>query len=118
MKLAPLKALPGCTLLGLCVLSVNAPAAEPWSTYRGNSERTGNTDGKPGPAAPKVLWAHKSQEHFIASPVPSGGRLYVSGLGALNTASFHGARPGFHSETPRPEVEGATGEVRRGKEER
>jgi len=41
-------------------------------------------------AAPKVLWALKSKEKFnyIASPVPHGDRLYVSGLGAFNTGHF------------------------------
>jgi outer membrane protein assembly factor BamB len=63
--------------------------AEPWSTYRGNPERTGNTDGKPGPVAPKVLWTFKAQEHFIASPVPFGDQLYVSGLGAFNVSTFY-----------------------------
>ena len=29
-----------------------ASAQEPWTTYRGNSQRTGNTDNKPGPAKP------------------------------------------------------------------
>ena len=41
-------------------------SAEPWATYRGNPQRTGSTDGKAGPAAPKVLWAMKSKDHFIA----------------------------------------------------
>src|SRR5262249_5914193 len=44
-------------------------------------------DGQPGPAAPKVLWVFKSQDHFIASPVPGMDRLHVSGLGAFNVAS-------------------------------
>ena len=37
--------------LCLCVSVVHTPAADPgpWATYRGNSQRTGNTDGKPGP---------------------------------------------------------------------
>ncbi len=75
--------------LCLCV-SVVSPllAVEPWATYRGNVERTGCTDGKPGPAAPKVLWAHKAREHFIAAPVPHGKHLYVSSLGAFNVAHF------------------------------
>jgi outer membrane protein assembly factor BamB len=63
-------------------------AAEPWSTYRGNLQRTGNTDGLAGPAAPKVLWVHRSHEHFIAAPVPAGDRLYVSGLGAFNVSTI------------------------------
>jgi outer membrane protein assembly factor BamB len=74
--------------LCLCVSVVQSSAAEPWATYRGNAERTGCTDGKAGPAAPKVLWALKSQEHFIAAPVPSGDRVFVSGLGAFNVSTF------------------------------
>jgi outer membrane protein assembly factor BamB len=65
------------------------PAAEPWTTYRGNPQRTGNTDNIAGPTLPKVLWAHKSQEHFIAAPVPDGDRLFISGLGAFNVSTFH-----------------------------
>lgn len=61
----------------------------PWATYRGNNQRTGNTDGKSGPAAPKVLWALKTKDNFIASPVPAGDRLFISGLGAFNVGSFH-----------------------------
>src|SRR5437764_7235678 len=75
----------------LCALaSLREPsfAAEPWATYRGNAERTGCTDGKAGPAAPKVLWALKSEEQFIAAPVPFRDRLFVSGLGAFNVSTF------------------------------
>ncbi|HEX8914827.1 MAG TPA: PQQ-binding-like beta-propeller repeat protein [Humisphaera sp.] len=64
-------------------------ATADWVTHRGNPERTGNQDNQPGPAAPKVRWAYKAAQHFIASPVPSAKALYVSGLGALNTAQFH-----------------------------
>jgi outer membrane protein assembly factor BamB len=64
-------------------------AAEPWATYRGNLQRTGNTDAAPGPAVPKVLWTFRSQEHFIAAPVPAADLLYVSGLGAFNVSSFY-----------------------------
>jgi outer membrane protein assembly factor BamB len=63
-------------------------AAEPWSTYRGNLQRTGNTDGVAGPSTPKVLWVHRSQDHFIAAPVPAVDRVYVSGLGAFNVSTF------------------------------
>lgn len=66
----------------------SAQSVEPWATYRGNAQRTGHTDGQPGPAAPKVLWALKSKDHYIASPVPLGNRLYVSGLGAFNLGNF------------------------------
>src|SRR5436305_1919539 len=78
------------TLSVVCVafMAVAAAAAEPgetgWTTYRGNVQRTGNTDNLAGPAAPKVLWAFKAQEHFIASPVPHGDRLFVSALGGFN----------------------------------
>ena len=64
-------------------------AAEPWSTYRGNTQRTANTDNKAGPEAPKILWVHKSQEHFVASIVPDGDKLFLSGLGAFNVSNFH-----------------------------
>src|SRR5262245_2653935 len=63
-------------------------AVEPWATYRGNPQRTGNTDGKAGPATAKVLWALKSKDHYIASPVPVENRLFVSGLGAFNVPVF------------------------------
>ena len=58
-------------LICLFALVAGTQAAEPWTTYRGNLQRTANTDGVAGPAAPKVLWVFKSQEHFIAAPVPS-----------------------------------------------
>src|SRR5688572_23452544 len=80
------------TLALLAALAVTTSAAaqsiEPWATYRGNPQRTGSTDGKAGPAAPKILWAMKSEDHYIASPVPDGDRLYVSGLGAFNLGVF------------------------------
>jgi outer membrane protein assembly factor BamB len=79
-------------LPGLIFLVLASPAGaqlpDPWATYRGNAQRTANTDGLPGPAAPKVLWVLKSKDHFIASPVPVGNRLYVSGLGAFNLGNF------------------------------
>ena len=64
------------------------PAQEAWTTYRGNAQRTANSDGKAGPASPQLLWAAKSQDHFIASPVPVGDRVFLSGLGAFNVANF------------------------------
>jgi outer membrane protein assembly factor BamB len=75
-------------LSGLLLISVTCPA-HAWSTYRGNPQRTGNTDGVAGPAKPAVLWVHRSQEHFIASPVPLGDQLFVSGLGAFNVSAFY-----------------------------
>ncbi len=75
-------------LCALCAFVVNFPAAG-WTTYRGNPARAGNTDGKPGPDRPKVLWVFRSTEHFIASPVPAGDRLYISGLGAFNVPTLY-----------------------------
>jgi outer membrane protein assembly factor BamB len=60
----------------------------PWSTHRGNPQRTGSDDG-PGLKGPKVLWAHKSEDHFIAPLVPGTKDLYSSSLGAFNSPSFH-----------------------------
>jgi outer membrane protein assembly factor BamB len=70
----------------LC-LALTAHADAQWSTYRANPQRTAS-DGQAGPAAPKILWALKSRDHFIASPLPLGNRLYVSGLGAFNLGNF------------------------------
>ena len=73
-------------LFALIAFAGIASAADPlpWATYRGNPQRTGNTDNLPGPAAPGVLWSVKSQDHFVASPVPIGDKLFVSGLGGFN----------------------------------
>src|SRR5258705_8892504 len=64
---------------------------EPWATYRANPQRSAS-DGQPGPASSKVLWVLKSGKDSkldsIASPVPLGNKLYVSGLGAFNTGYF------------------------------
>jgi outer membrane protein assembly factor BamB len=71
-----------------------ASEIEPWATFRGNLARTGNTDGLAGPVNPKILWVLKSTENFIAAPVPSGNRLYVSGLGTFNVSSVHALNTG------------------------
>jgi outer membrane protein assembly factor BamB len=80
----------------ILLLFLVAPNAVAWaqtsasgSAYRGNAQRTASDDIPVG-ASPKVLWVLKSKEKFnyIASPVPVGGRLYVSGLGAFNTGHF------------------------------
>jgi outer membrane protein assembly factor BamB len=77
-------------LIGLlsAPVAAQAQAVEPWATYRGNIQRTGNTDGIAGPQEPKVLWVLKGKEHYVASPVPVGDKLFVSGLGAFNVAHF------------------------------
>jgi outer membrane protein assembly factor BamB len=72
------------TLIGVSV----SLAADPWSTYRGNPQRTGNTDNIAGPEAPKILWVYKSQDHFIAAPVPTGDEVVFSGLGGFNRPMF------------------------------
>lgn len=64
-----------------------AQSVEPWATYRANPQRTAS-DGQAGPGKGNVLWALKSKDHHIASPLPLGNRLYVSGLGAFNTGTF------------------------------
>ena len=69
------------------MLPAHAQTPEPWATYRGDAQRTAS-DGGAGPSAPKVLWALKSKDNYIASPLPLGDRLYVSGLGAFNLGNF------------------------------
>jgi outer membrane protein assembly factor BamB len=69
-----------CFLLSATVLC----ADDPWSTYRGSNRRTGNTDDKPGPATPQVLWSMKSDEHYVASPVPNGDSILFASIGAFN----------------------------------
>src|SRR6266853_6107335 len=59
-----------------------------WPTHRGNSQRTGAADDQPGPKSPKVLWVHKTREHYVAAPVPGGKEVYLSSLGAFNTSRF------------------------------
>jgi outer membrane protein assembly factor BamB len=72
----------------ILVLAVLAAGAD-WPTYRGNVQRTGNTDGRAGPASPRVLWVHRSQDHFIASPVPAAGQLLLAGLGGFNVPTLY-----------------------------
>lgn len=65
-----------------------------WPTARGNAQRTGNVDGKAGPAAPKVLWAQKGTEHYLASPVAGSGAIYLSSLGAFNASNVVALKTG------------------------
>jgi outer membrane protein assembly factor BamB len=77
--------------LSLCLWAFSSNptrAVEPWATYRGNPERTGNTDGIAGPAVPKILWALKSKDNYIAAPVPVGDKLLLSSLGGFNVGIF------------------------------
>ncbi len=59
----------------------------PWSSHRGNVQRTGS-DGGAGPKIPKILWAYKSDDHFIAPLLPGAKSLYASSLGPFNTPSL------------------------------
>jgi outer membrane protein assembly factor BamB len=68
-----------------------APAgatAADWPTNRGNLQRTGSLDDLPGPKTPALLWTYKVPGHFIASPVPGAGVVYMSGLGLFNTGTL------------------------------
>jgi outer membrane protein assembly factor BamB len=78
-----------CVLCVICGSKSAAAEPAPWATYRGNPQRTGNADGKAGPDKPAILWAVKSTDHFIASPVPVKGGVYVAGIGAFNRPSAH-----------------------------
>jgi outer membrane protein assembly factor BamB len=79
--------------IGLCGVPGLARDPGPWATYRGNAQRTGNTDGNAGPTSPQILWAYKAKDHFIAAPVPAGDRLFISGFGAFNVSTFYCLNP-------------------------
>lgn len=70
-------------------LAMPVQAQSPWLTYRANSQRTGNNDQKEGPRSPRVLWVYPSQDHFVASPLPAGDRLYLTGIGAFNVSTLY-----------------------------
>jgi outer membrane protein assembly factor BamB len=36
-----------------------------------------------------VLWVHKSQDHFVASPVPWDDKVFIAGLGGFNAPAFY-----------------------------
>lgn len=63
------------------------PAAD-WPTHRGSVARTGNVDGGPGPAKPEVAWVQRAGEHYLASPSSDGQAVFVSALGAFNSAQL------------------------------
>lgn len=94
------------TLLLALVAPLSAADPGPWATYRGNPQRTGNTDGKAGPDKPVVLWAVPSQDHFIAAPVPVGENLFTSSFGAFNRPTVSllpmsdGKKPAWTRSTP------------------
>src|SRR6516165_10098840 len=90
-----------CALGALCGEMFAADPA-PWATYRGNPQRTGNTDNAPGPDRPAVLWAVKGQDHFVASPMPLGDRIYVAGIGAFNRPTVAVYPVGAKGPAPQP----------------
>ena len=72
-------------LLAISVSPLLAGEA-PWSTYRGNNRRTGNTDNIAGPAKPAILWFQKSADHYVSSPIPTGTDVVFPGLlGGFNS---------------------------------
>jgi outer membrane protein assembly factor BamB len=94
-------------LLGaLCVFGVGLSSQETdWTAHRGGPARTGNVDGKAGPAKPKVLWVLRSKEHFIAPPTPAGSRLFACVMGAFNTGAIRtldlaDGKPGWSKSAP------------------
>ena len=75
------------TMLACLPLCTLAFAAD-WPTHRGNLARTGCIDDQPGPSSAKVIWVHKSSDHFIAAPVPTGDSVLVSALAAFNSSNL------------------------------
>src|SRR6516162_1876497 len=63
-RAAPLRSVSLIVAL-ITATTASAQTVEPWATYRGNLQRTGNTDGKPGPRDPKILWVLKSKDHYV-----------------------------------------------------
>jgi outer membrane protein assembly factor BamB len=72
----------------LLAAASQAQAQSNVATYRGNLARTGCADGVAGPLKPKVLWARKSADHYLASPVIVDKTLYLASIGALNTSNL------------------------------
>jgi len=60
-----------------------------WTAHRGGPSRTGNIDGKPGPAQPKILWVHKSKEQFLAPLSVGEDRLFATVMGPFNSGGVH-----------------------------
>jgi outer membrane protein assembly factor BamB len=86
----PMKAtlIHGCTAVLFLATLIPDAAVGDWPMHRGNLQRTGNVDGKPGPTKPQILWVHHAQTQLVASPALSDTALYLSGLDAFNSGSF------------------------------
>src|SRR5947207_4112919 len=81
--------------LSLILIAASAHAAPgDWPTARGNPQRTGSVDGKAGPTAGKVLWVQKGTDHYLASPTPGSGAIYISSLGAFNASNVTALKTG------------------------
>jgi outer membrane protein assembly factor BamB len=92
------------SVLALTLLAAPLAADDaPWSTYRGNVRRTGNTDNIAPPAKPEVLWVMKGAENYVAPPVPSGDAILLAGLGkGFNDGAFHSLPAAPKSEALKP----------------
>jgi outer membrane protein assembly factor BamB len=60
------------------------PTYTPWSTHRGNAQRTGS-DGGPGPQRPTIRWVCRLPDQFIAPLLPGKKAIFASSIGAFNT---------------------------------
>ena len=69
------------------------PADVEWTAHRGGPARTGNIDGKPGPAQPKVLWVQRSKEQFLAPLSVAGDRLFATVMGPFNSGGIRAFDP-------------------------
>jgi outer membrane protein assembly factor BamB len=79
------------TLAALLLTASLSPAVvadADWSAHRGGPARTGNIDGKPGPAHPKVLWVQRSKEQFLAPLSVTGDKLFATVMGAFNSGGI------------------------------
>jgi outer membrane protein assembly factor BamB len=78
-------------IIALLFALVSVSFAADWPTYRGNAERTGNVDGKAGPAKPRVIWTKlstkKEPANFIGSPSVAERVVCIASLGAFNSGS-------------------------------
>ena len=64
-----------------------------WPAHRGGPARTGNVDGKPGPAQPKVLWVLRSKDQFLAPMSVGAGKLFVTVMGPFNSGAIRALEP-------------------------
>jgi outer membrane protein assembly factor BamB len=59
----------------------NVKANRTWATFRGNKNRTGHLDARPGPTNGTPIWVFKEEEamavDFSSSPAVVGNRLYI-----------------------------------------